>query len=65
MHELLIAMEIVRIAEKETAKANIRAVKRIELEIGTLAGLEIDTLEFVWHSVLKDSALDNASKETN
>ena len=48
MHELSIAMGIVRIAENEIAKVNAQKVEQIELEIGTLAGIEIDALDFVW-----------------
>ena len=40
MHELSVAMGIVKIAETETEKAGAREVEAIELEIGTLAGIE-------------------------
>lgn len=63
MHELSIAMGIVRIAEKETAKVNAQKVEQIELEIGTLAGIEFDALDFVWPSAVKDTILENALKK--
>ena len=63
MHELSIAMGIVRIAENETAKANAEKVVKIELEIGVLAGVELDSLNFVWESAVKDSVLEKAEKE--
>ena len=63
MHELSIALGIVDIAEKETAKANAKKVDLIELEIGTLAGIEIDSLDFVWPSAVKDTVLEHAKKK--
>ena len=64
MHELSIALGIVKIAEEETAKANAKKVDLIELEIGTLAGIEFDSLDFVWPSAVKDTVLENAEKST-
>ena len=63
MHELSIAMGIVDIAEKETAKAKANKVDIIELEIGTLAGIEFDALEFVWPSAVKNTVLEKATKK--
>lgn len=63
MHELSIAMGIVKIAEDETAKVNAKKVTKIELEIGVLAGVEIDSLNFVWDSAVHNSVLENAEKE--
>jgi hydrogenase nickel incorporation protein HypA/HybF len=64
MHELSIALGIVKIAEEETAKANAKKVDLIELEIGTLAGIEFDSLDFVWPSAVKDTVLEKAEKST-
>ncbi|MCA0153358.1 hydrogenase maturation nickel metallochaperone HypA [Winogradskyella vincentii] len=63
MHELSIAMGIVDIAEKETTKANANKVNLIELEIGTLAGIEFEALDFVWSSAVKGTILENAKKK--
>ena len=63
MHELSIAMGIVKIAEDEAAKINSKEVVAIELEIGQLSGVEIDSLEFVWSSAVKNSVLENAEKK--
>lgn len=62
MHELSIAMGIVRIAESETKKAGASHVERIELEIGTLAGIEFGSLDFVWPLAVKDTVLEKAEK---
>lgn len=63
MHELSIAMDIVRIAEGETVKVNAEKVLKIELEIGVLSGIELDALNFVWGSAVKKSVLEHAVKE--
>ena len=63
MHELSIALGIVKIAEDETKKANAKSVETIELEIGTLAGIEFDSLEFVWPSAVKRTVLQDAKKK--
>jgi len=63
MHELSIAMGIVRIAETEIAKANAERVELIELEIGDLAGVELDSLEYVWPAATAGTVLEGARKE--
>lgn len=63
MHELSVAMGIVKIAENETAKAKANKVECIELEIGTLAGVEFESLDFVWPSAVKGTVLEHAEKK--
>ena len=53
MHELSIALGIVKIAEDETAKAKATRVTKIEL----------DSLNFIWESAIKDTVLEFAEKE--
>lgn len=65
MHELSVALGIVEIAKKETEKANAEKVDLIELEIGTMAGIEFDALDFVWPSAVKGTVLEHASKKIN
>ena len=65
MHELSITLGIVKIAETETAKANAKKVDVIELEIGTLAGIEFDSLNFVWPAAVKETVLEHAVKKIN
>ena len=62
MHELSIALGIVKIAEDEIKKAEVTKVTQIDLEIGVLSGVEIDSLNFVWDSAIKDSVLEGAVK---
>jgi len=63
MHELSVALGIVKIAEDELAKSNSHKIKGIELEIGTLAGIEFDSLEYVWPAAVKDTVLENTIKK--
>jgi len=63
MHELSVTLGIVKIAENETKKANANSVEVIELEIGSLAGIEFESLDFVWPSAVKDTVLENALKK--
>ena len=65
MHELSVAIGIVNIAEKETQKANKSKVELIELEIGSLSGVELDSLEYVWEAAVKGSVLESAEKKIN
>lgn len=60
MHELSIVMSIVDIAEDEAKKNNIAHFDEIELQIGTLAGIEFSALEFSWLSGTKKSVLEYA-----
>lgn len=63
MHELSVAMGIVKIAEDETHKAEAEKVVLIELEIGTLAGIEFSSLDFVWPSAVKNTVLEHAERK--
>jgi hydrogenase nickel incorporation protein HypA/HybF len=62
MHELSIAMGIVELAEKEAEKAGSNTIEAIELEIGTLSGVELEALEFAWPVAVKGTALEHAKK---
>lgn len=63
MHELSVALGIVKIAENETKKAHATAVEVIELEIGVLAGVELQSLDFVWPTAVYNTVLEKAEKK--
>jgi len=65
MHELSIVMGIIKIAETETRKAAANKVDIIELDIGTLAGIEIDAFDFAWSRAVTDTVLEHAVKKVN
>ena len=48
MHELSIAQSIVEIVEEEALKNDVNVVTEVEVEVGTLSGIEPDALEFAW-----------------
>jgi len=63
MHEMSIALGIVRIAEEEVKKAKAEKVERIELIIGELSGVEKDSLDFAWPLAVKETVLEHAKVE--
>lgn len=65
MHEMSIALGIVRIAEEEVKKAKASRVEVIELIIGELSGVEKDALEFAWPLAVKETVLENAIPKIN
>lgn len=62
MHELSVVMGIVDLAEKKAREHHAEKISRIDLEIGVLAGIEYDALEFVWDAGVKSSLLEGANK---
>ena len=62
MHELSIVQSIIDIAEEQVRKAHAREVESIELEIGTLAGIEWDAFDFAWQAAAPRTALANAER---
>lgn len=60
MHELSIALSIVELVEKEARRNGSDTVQEVELEIGTLAGVELMTLDFALESAIKNTMLESA-----
>jgi len=60
MHELSIAISIIELAEEEAKKANAISISKIEVEIGTMAGVEIDALQFCWDSAIEGTMAGSA-----
>ena len=46
MHELSIALSIIELAEEEARKAGSSVISELELEVGQLAGVDFEALEF-------------------
>jgi hydrogenase nickel incorporation protein HypA/HybF len=65
MHELSIVMGIVDIANEEVQKHHAREVDSIELEIGTLAGVEFDALDFAWEAGVRHTILEKSERVVN
>ncbi|MCC5932011.1 MAG: hydrogenase maturation nickel metallochaperone HypA [Cyclobacteriaceae bacterium] len=60
MHELSIALNIAECASEIATKHNATGIKNIRVEIGALAGIDSEALQFAWPEVLKRCGLFNA-----
>lgn len=65
MHEMSIALNIIDIAGTEAKKNNAGKISMVELDIGQLAGIEIDSLNFSFNTAKKNTPLENASLKIN
>ena len=65
MHELSIAMSIVDIALRKAEEASAERVSLVELDIGTLSGIEYDSLKFALSVATKDSLLEETRFKIN
>ena len=62
MHELSIVQNILEIAITEVKKVNAARVDQIDLDIGQLAGVEMDALLFAWNTCVPETVLANAER---
>lgn len=60
MHELSIVMGIVDLATKQALANGANIIEEIELEIGCLSGIEMDSFEFAWKQGIRHSMLEHA-----
>lgn len=58
MHELSIAIEITEIVQEEAKKAEASSISKVELEIGTLSGVEFDALQFAMTEAVNGTMLE-------
>jgi hydrogenase nickel incorporation protein HypA/HybF len=65
MHELSIVMSILSIVQEQAEKSNAQVVEEIELDIGTLSGIEMDAFDFAWKQGVKHTRLEQAVKKIN
>ena len=56
MHEMSIACSIVDIAEEQARAAGARRVNTVEIEVGALAGIEVESLRFCWDAARRGLA---------
>jgi len=61
MHEMSLAEGILEIVEQAARAQGFGRVKEVRLEIGALAGVETEALEFSLDVVLKNSVADGAA----
>lgn len=60
MHEMSLAMSIVDLVAAEAKAAGARQVNRIELEVGTLAGVLVDSLRFCFEAAARETVVAGA-----
>ena len=60
MHELSIAMSILELATEEARKNEAFTITQVDVEIGTLAGVETEALLFAWESARSGTPAQNA-----
>lgn len=60
MHEMALAISIVDVAVSEARKAAAVKINEIELDVGKLAGVVIDALEFSFEAACKDTEAEGA-----
>jgi hydrogenase nickel incorporation protein HypA/HybF len=60
MHEMSLCEGILQVLETEAGKQGFTRVKNVWLEIGDLAGVEIEAMMFSFDAVTRDSLADGA-----
>lgn len=60
MHEMSICEGIVQIIEEQAALQHYTQVKVVNLEIGSLAGVEIESIKFCFDVVCRDSIAEGS-----
>ena len=65
MHEMSIATSIVEIAEGEARKANAKIITEVEMDIGTISGIELDALNFAFMALKPKTMLKDAEIKIN
>lgn len=65
MHEMSIAMSIIDIATEQAKKEKAKVVKELELDIGTMAGIEFESLNFAMQTAIKNTILEKANIKIN
>jgi hydrogenase nickel incorporation protein HypA/HybF len=60
MHELSIAHSIISLADNALSEKCKGVVTRVDLEVGELSGIEIESLEMAFSVIKTDTFLENA-----
>jgi hydrogenase nickel incorporation protein HypA/HybF len=57
MHEFSLAVEVIKLAEREANKAMAESIQEITIEVGYLSGVEADAFESALGLLARDSVL--------
>lgn len=60
MHEMSIALSMIELAENQARQHHAHEIEEIEIEIGELAGVELQSFAFALDSSVKNTILSNA-----
>jgi hydrogenase nickel incorporation protein HypA/HybF len=60
MHEFSLAIEVIRLAQREAEKNNAESIQEITIEVGDLSGVEADAFESALELLVKESILEKA-----
>ncbi len=63
MHEMSLCEGILQVLEENATRQDYRRVKAVRLEIGALAGVELEALRFGFDAVMRGSLADGARLE--
>lgn len=63
MHEMSLCESILRIIENQATDQHFQKVKTVWLEVGALAGVELEALRFGFDVVMKESVAEGARLE--
>lgn len=63
MHEMSLAAGVLRVVEDAAARERFSRVKRVTLEAGALAGVEVGALRFALEAIAPGTVLDGAAIE--
>lgn len=63
MHEMSLAGGVLRVVETAAAREHFSRVKRLTLEAGALAGVEVHALRFALEAIAPGTLLDGATIE--
>lgn len=65
MHELSIVQSIVDIATNEAHASHGNVVEEIEIDIGSLSGIDMPAFWFAWNVAVKNTVLNGAKANIN
>lgn len=60
MHEMSLCEGILQVIEDQAGQQNFSKVKQVRLEIGPLAGVELEALRFCYDVVIKNSIAEDS-----
>ena len=63
MHEMALSEGVLQILENHASRQGFNRVRKVWLEIGDLAGVDVEAMRFSFDAVMSGTLADNASLE--